>query len=49
MPAPQLDHLHATAQRIVPGSLLWLPHPTRAGRLVAGVMVEPVERKERER
>lgn len=36
-----LDRLHQAGQRIVPGSLLWLKHPRRAGWLVAGVMIEP--------
>lgn len=45
-----LDRLHAEGKRIVPGSLIWLPHPTQAGWKVAGVMIEdiikPMERKE---
>lgn len=67
MPEPQdppleiaafLDRLHAHGQRIVPGSLIWLPHPTtlgstrrgtKPGRLVAAVMVmvEAIEATER--
>lgn len=56
MPDPQLDppleitlfldRLHQAGQRIVPGSLIWLPHPTRAGWKVAGVRVEAGEREE---
>lgn len=49
-----LDHLHATNQRIVPGSLIWLPHPTKShpervegpGWWVPAVRVEDIERKE---
>lgn len=35
-----LDQLHASGERIVPGSLLWLPHPKRPGWWVPGVMIE---------
>lgn len=43
-----LDRLHAAGQRIVPGpstslrmySLIWIPHPSKPGRMVAAVVVE---------
>lgn len=38
-----LDRLHATGQRIVPGSLIWVKHPTRPGWLVPAVRVETVD------
>lgn len=39
-PLPILDELDAIAREgreIVPGSLIWVPHPTKPGRLVPAV------------
>lgn len=35
-----LANLHESGQRIVAGSLIWLPHPTKQGRMIAAVQVE---------
>lgn len=41
-PAPllitdELDAIRAEGREIVPGSLIWLPHPTKPGRMVPAV------------
>jgi hypothetical protein len=39
-PLPILDELDAIAaegREVVPGSLIWLPHPTKPGRMVPAV------------
>lgn len=41
-----LDDLHASGQQIVPGSLVWLPHPTRPGLMVAAVIVNTSKESE---
>lgn len=42
-----LDRLHAAGQRVVPGSLIWVKHPTRPGWMVAGVRVVEDRKDER--
>lgn len=43
-----LDKLHATGKCIVPGSLLWLPHPKRPGWWVPAVRIEAINPTEQE-
>lgn len=38
-----LDRLRSTGQRIVPGSLIWVKHPTKPGWMVPAVRVETVD------
>lgn len=38
-----LDRLHLEGKRIVPGSLIWIPHPTKPGWMVPAVRVETVD------
>lgn len=44
-----LDRLHREGRRIVRGSLVWLPHPTKKGRMVAAVRVEEINHTQSER
>lgn len=44
-----LDRLHAAFKRVRPGSeWVWLPHPTKKGQWVVGVVVEVEERPREE-